>query len=191
MAMKLLRLSTPVKIGLVIAIIITGYFILKKDPHPPAYKSRIVISGSVKSVQDSMLVLRHFCEGLEPMFFFSCHIMPIDSALFFDGNILGKITSLSPSDKAFTRLREKNARRVLAVLKFLHRNRISGVYHDVSRGNYWLYPYGEDMNYLGNGYIRSLYIWNSPNDTLTPQFKRNFTIIDRRENMVLVSHIYD
>ena len=159
-------------------------FLLREDPH--TYKKKIVLKESVKVVQDSMKVLRSICEDYEADNFMNCIVNPVDSILVFNTVSLGKVDSVSASNKEFKNMKKKNAVRLLSIMKFLNNNLISGVYHDVSIG-FWLYPYGEGKDYNNIKYNRVLYCWDIPKDTLSSSFIYYFKILDREHNIVLLS----
>lgn len=154
---------------------------------PPIYKRQFVFKDPAKAVQDSMKLLQTICESVDKEGFFNCYVRSWDSTLVFKGQVLGKINHVSASNPAFKNMERRDVIRLLSVIKFLNRNLVSGVVHDTSIG-YWLYPYGSNLDYENIKFIRNIYIWEQPKEISSPSFKYHFTVIDRKENMILVAH---
>lgn len=159
---------------------------------PPAERQKIQFSDSVRSVQDSMRTLQQICQSVEsgePGSIMNCVVLQSDRILHFKGEAIGKLDSVSVSNEAFKDMRKEDASKLLSLVKFLNRNFISGLYHDRSLGaGYWLYSYRKDVHRSGITGIRSLYVLNESKDTLNPAFKYYFTILDRKENLLLLAH---
>lgn len=172
------------KISIFLLVIIAIYFWIR----PSIYKRQIVFEDSAKSVQDSMIVLQKICESVNDKDFINCIIIPIDGDTTFTFNTvsLGSFKSVSPSDTAFKNMERADAVKLLSIMTFLSRNHITGIYHDTAIG-LWVYPYGTDFYDRNINYIRNLYIWNEPKDTLSPSFEYYYKILDRKENIVLLA----
>lgn len=154
---------------------------------PPVERQQIRFTDSVQSVQDSMRILRQICESVEPEKFINCYTNSLDSVLHFKGESIGKIDSVSVSNEAFKDMSREDVIKLLSVVKFLNRNFIAGIIHDTSVG-FWLYSYRDDVHHSGITGIRNLFIWNESKDTLNPAFTHYFTILDRKERLLLLSH---
>lgn len=158
---------------------------------PPAERQEIRFTNSVQSVQDSMRTLQKICQSVEPVeagSVMNCVVLQSDSVLYFKGKAIGKLDSVSVSNEAFRSIPTEDATKLLSLLKFLNRNFVAGLYHDRSMGpGFWLYSYRKDENYNAITGIRSLYLLDEPKDTLNPAFKYYFTILDRKEKLLLLA----
>lgn len=151
-------------------------------------RQQIMLKDPVKSVQDSMITLRKICESVEseePIT--NCLTIGKENILLFRGKQLGKLDTVSIQNEGFKGLKKGDREELLSLVKFLNRNYISGVYHDRSIG-FWLYPYRSHPKFNDIDVIRTIYVWSNPGDTLKPAFTYYFSVLDRKERMVLVSH---
>ena len=177
-----------VLVVLLVAITSFSYILLKQDP--PIYKSRIVLSSRMRAVQDSMTSLRQIVERFEPNSFMNCVVHSWDSVLYFNSDAYGKLSSVSVSSWPYKLMAKSDVVHLVSLLNFLNQNRISGIVHDPSDGGSWRFPYGEDVNYLDKEYGRALFLVDVPNDTIKASFKKNYRIIDKKGNMLLVARVY-
>lgn len=147
-----------------------------------------MLRDPVKSVQDSMITLRKICESVEseePIT--NCLTIGKENILLFRGKQLGKLDTVSIQNEGFKGLKKGDTEELLSLVKFLNRNYISSVYHDRSIG-FWLYPYRSHPKFNDIDVIRTIYVWSNPSDTLKPAFTYYLSVLDRKEQMVLVSH---
>ncbi len=146
-----------------------------------------------------MEVLRQLCESIDTSQFLSCHVNRRDSTLFFSVLVtrnlesltenLGRIDTITAANPGFRYMKKEDIVRLLSVVRFLNRNLISGIVHDTSIGGYWQYPYGmDDYDDKNERWSRHLHLYENAQDTLKPFFKSYFTILDRKEHLVLTSH---
>lgn len=160
-------------------------------PNPAVNQSQIVLKDPVQSVQDSMRVLRQWCEAINPNVFLSCYVRK-DSIFHFKVNKdivlrspydIGRIDTVSLQNPGFVNLPKAKVARLLKVIKFLNRNQIGGIVHDTSTESWW-YPYPLDGPNDIQG-ARQLFLVASAEDTLKPAFTYYFKIVDRRTQLIL------
>ncbi|QHV95677.1 hypothetical protein [Spirosoma endbachense] len=160
-------------------------------PNPAVYESQIVLKDPIQSVQDSMRVLRQWCEAINPNIFISCYVRQ-DSVFHFKVNKatllvshynIGRIDTVSLLNPGFVNLPKAKVARLLRVIKFLNRNQIGGIVHDTSTESWW-YPYQLDNHNDVQG-IRHLFLVESAEDTLKPTFTYYYKIVDRRSQLIL------
>ncbi|MFD2936024.1 hypothetical protein [Spirosoma flavum] len=172
-------------LGGIIVFMVCMYFILLFKNRMPENRQHLLLKDPAKSVQDSMILWRKICESVEAKTFMNCYVRASDSTLQFNGESIGKIDSVSVSNKAFQNMEKDDVVKLLSLIKFLKRNSITGVFHDTSIG-FWLYVYKDDIYYSTTQGVRNIYIWDTPKDTLEPAFVHFFKIFDRKDRMVLV-----
>ncbi|MBN8823582.1 MULTISPECIES: hypothetical protein [unclassified Spirosoma] len=160
-------------------------------PSPVVYQSQIALNDPVQSVQDSMRVLRQWCEAINPTIFLSCYVrqdsifhFKVDKSTMLRSHYnIGKIDTVSLLNPGFVNLPKAKVARLLSVIKFLNRNRIGGIVHDTSTESWW-YPYQLDNPTDSEG-TRHLFLVESAEDTLKPAFTYYYKIIDRRSQLIL------
>ncbi|WP_460972699.1 hypothetical protein [Spirosoma migulaei] len=163
-------------------------------PNPVVYQSQIVLKDPVQSVQDSMRVLRHLCEAINPTIFLSCYVrqdsvfhFKVDKATMLGSHYnIGRIDTVSLRNPGFVSLPKARVARLLGVIKFLNRNRIGGIVHDTSTESWW-YPYQLDNHNDIQG-TRYLFLVESVEDTLKPAFTYYYKIVDRRSQLILTRY---
>jgi hypothetical protein len=164
------------------------YFILVVR-QPPAERQKIQFIDPIQSVQDSMQILIQICDTIrtEPNGFMSLVVRPNDGVLYYSGESVGKLDSVTASNEAFKKMRTAHANRLLLVVKFLNLNFINGIRYEGTVGC-WLYAYRSDVSYSDRYGIRSLYLLKRPGDVPQRSLKQYWTILDRKGRILLLSH---